>query len=429
MILETPPPGFSRPCNAMTSAPHNERLPVVAHDNPPIEWPENGLNTRNALVGSWHPVPIKEYIIKLSSRCDLVCNYCYIYTMADQSWRKRPILMSQATLAQVSRRIAEHARARGLEHVRVVLHGGEPLLAGCDMIDHTASVIRRDLPASIDLEISIQTNGLLLREGIMGVMHAHRIRIGLSLDGAAEHHNKHRKRANGSGSYPMVLRALWLLNKQEHRELFAGLLCTIDLDNDPIEVYESLASFAPPMLDFLLPHATWSSLPPGRDGSQNAAYARWLSVVFDHWYSSPANGEIRIRIFEEIIRLLFGRRSRSDHVGLSPAAFLVIDTDGSLQQSDALKAAYAGAPETGLNVFDHKIDEALRHPAVIARQLGLLALADECRDCRLVAVCGGGHYPHRYRRGTGFRNPSVYCLDLQVLIDHIAHRLRSGLTS
>jgi uncharacterized protein len=31
---------------------------------------------------------------------------------------------------------------------------------------------------------------------------------------------------------------------------------------------------------------------------------------------------------------------------------------------------------------------------------------------------------HRYRKGTGFRNPSVYCHDLQYLINHI-HRVVS----
>jgi len=401
-------------------------IPLMSHDNSHDEWPEKDLDIQSAMATGWRPAPIREYVIKLSSRCNLSCNHCYVYTMADQSWRKRPPLMSHATIRQCSQRIAEHAQAHRLSRVRVILHGGEPLLGGPGLIDYAASIIRRNLRPAIGLEISIQTNGLLLQEQIMSVMHAHSIRVGLSLDGSANHHNRHRKLANGSGSYPMTLRALQLLNKPEHRQLFAGLLCTIDLHNDPIEVFDALIRFAPPMLDFLLPHGNWSTPPPGRDGIEDAPYARWLAVVFDRWHSSPVHGGIRIRLFEELIRLLLGGHSRSDQVGLSPATFLIIDTDGSLQQADALKAAYAGAPETGLNVFDHSINDALRHPAVIARQLGISALADECRRCRVVTVCGGGHYPHRYRRGSGFRNPSVYCSDLQTLIDHIAHRLASG---
>ncbi|MFM9559368.1 FxsB family radical SAM/SPASM domain protein, partial [Streptomyces caniscabiei] len=50
-----------------------------------------------------------------------------------------------------------------------------------------------------------------------------------------------------------------------------------------------------------------------------------------------------------------------------------------------------------------------------------------CRACPLVRICGGGHYAHRYRPGSGFRNPSVYCADLDVLIRHIARRLEGVL--
>jgi uncharacterized protein len=28
-----------------------------------------------------------EFIVKVHSRCDLSCDYCYMYEMADQSWR------------------------------------------------------------------------------------------------------------------------------------------------------------------------------------------------------------------------------------------------------------------------------------------------------------------------------------------------------
>jgi uncharacterized protein len=102
---------------------------------------------------------------------------------------------------------------------------------------------------------------------------------------------------------------------------------------------------------------------------------------------------------------------------------VVVETDGSIEQVDSLKSAYEGAAGTDLDVFQHTFDDALRHPGILARQAGLAALADECRRCRLVKVCGGGQYTHRYRAGSGFRNPTIYCHDQQRLIRHIAGRL------
>ena len=100
---------------------------------------------------------------------------------------------------------------------------------------------------------------------------------------------------------------------------------------------------------------------------------------------------------------------------------MVIETDGGYQQVDSLKVAYDGAPETGMNVFYHSLDLVAQHPAMLAREHGLAGLCRTCQECPVVSSCGGGLYTHRYRAGSGFANPSVYCADLFRLIWHISH--------
>ena len=105
---------------------------------------------------------------------------------------------------------------------------------------------------------------------------------------------------------------------------------------------------------------------------------------------------------------------------------MVIETDGSYEQVDSLKAAFDGAPETGLNVFRHSLDIVAQHPGIAARQQGIAGLCQTCRDCPVVSSCGGGLYTHRYRDGNGFANPSVYCADLLELISHISRACRQS---
>ena len=105
---------------------------------------------------------------------------------------------------------------------------------------------------------------------------------------------------------------------------------------------------------------------------------------------------------------------------------MVIETDGSYEQVDSLKAAFDGAPETGMDVFDHALDTVAAHPGILARQQGAAGLCQTCQECPVVTSCGGGLYPHRYRSGNGFANPSVYCADLLKLISHISSRLPPG---
>ena len=35
------------------------------------------------------PVPLRQFVLKVHSRCDLACDHCYVYQSADQSWRGR----------------------------------------------------------------------------------------------------------------------------------------------------------------------------------------------------------------------------------------------------------------------------------------------------------------------------------------------------
>nr|BFE78759.1 hypothetical protein GCM10020093_013600 [Planobispora longispora] len=134
-------------------------------------------------------------------------------------------------------------------------------------------------------------------------------------------------------------------------------------------------------------------------------------------------------MFSEIVHLLLGGASATEQVGLSPAGMVVVETDGAIEQSDFLKSAYEGAPETGLHVTRDSFDDALLLPSVAARQIGPLALSETCRRCPVSAVCGGGLYAHRYREGNGFANPSVYCRDLLRLITHIKHTVEADLAA
>jgi uncharacterized protein len=44
------------------------------------------LHALNATEATgWRPVPFREFIVKVHSRCDLACDYCYMYEMADRS--------------------------------------------------------------------------------------------------------------------------------------------------------------------------------------------------------------------------------------------------------------------------------------------------------------------------------------------------------
>src|SRR5579871_2780146 len=126
------------------------------------------LTPRSDPISPVHPelsmpervLPFRQFVLKIHSRCDLACDHCYVYEHADQSWRGRPAVISQETVLRAAERIAEHASEHRLSMVRVILHGGEPLLAGAPRLEAIARVLRRAIEPVCELDLRIHTNGV-----------------------------------------------------------------------------------------------------------------------------------------------------------------------------------------------------------------------------------------------------------------------------
>jgi uncharacterized protein len=373
------------------------------------------------LASTGSTLPFRQFVLKVHSRCDLACDHCYIYEHADSSWRERPKVISSATVEKAGERIAEHARHHALPEVRVILHGGEPLLAGATRLGEIAWQLRRAITPVCALDLRIHTNGVQLDEEFCETFRSAGVKVGISLDGDRAGNDLHRRYRDGRSSYDEVIRAVGLLRTDRYRALYAGLLCTIDIRNDPIATYDALAALDPPAVDFLLPHATWDTPPPGASTAAVTPYADWLAAAFERWRADVS--PVPVRMFESIIRTFRGASSLIESLGLEASDVAVIETDGTIEQADSIKVAYDRAPATGFDIFANAFSEAAGHPAIQARQLGLDGLCDTCRRCPVVASCGGGLYAHRYRTGNGFDNTSVYCADLKKIIRYVQARI------
>lgn len=374
----------------------------------------------------WTPRPFREFVLKVASRCNLDCDYCYVYHLADQSWRQQPRFMSSETAAATADRIAEHARGHGLDAVSIRLHGGEPLLAGQERLQVIVDTLRARLSFA-QVTVTVQTNGVLLDERMAAFLVDADIGVGISLDGDRNANDLHRTYRDGRSSYGQVTAGIAIMRRPEFRSHFLGVLCTIQLESDPVRTWASLLGLGVENLDFLLPHGTWERPPPGlRPAEGTTPYADWLIPLFDRWFDAPSR-PAGVRIFEDLLHLILGGTASYESVGLNPVTLVVVEADGSYEQVDSMKAVHAGAAATGLGVFDNALDDLFALPGIVARQLGIEALSQTCRACRHVSVCGAGLFPHRYRPGTGFINPSVYCADLYALISHMQRRVAEAL--
>src|SRR5436190_18812352 len=93
-------------------------------------------------------------LLKVASRCNLNCDYCYVYNHTDQSWRTQPHFMSSKVIDTFIIRLKEYITLNDLKEFTIVYHGGEPLLYGLDHLRNVTKKILAAIPDTCQLSFS-----------------------------------------------------------------------------------------------------------------------------------------------------------------------------------------------------------------------------------------------------------------------------------
>lgn len=372
------------------------------------------------------PTPFSSYVVKVASRCNLNCDYCYMYQHADQSWKQKPKCLSLHHQDLFAKRLAEYVEVRKLEKVLVVFHGGEPLLFGADNIINFSNAIRKALtPLNCQPDFGIQTNGVLLKESQLISFQENNISVSLSIDGPKEMHDQHRLDLKSRPTFDKVYESLKLLKK--YPKVFTGCIAVINPHFEPRKLFQFFHENEIKEFDILIPDANYIALPKGRS-EQPDLYKRWLIEAFDIWFNEYPH--LKCKYFDLLIKSILGRPNSSDAFGLGDINMLVLETDGTYDNHDVLRITEESGSTLGLNLEKNPIadaetcDKIQFHRHLLTKE----GLSPTCQACRFVDICGGGFIAHRFS-SEGYCNPSVYCEELYSLIDHIISIIAKKLKS
>jgi uncharacterized protein len=365
----------------------------------------------NSILAKEFKRPFHMFLLKIASRCNLDCSYCYVYQSPDDSWKWKPKFLEQNVLQKIAERIQEHVSEHNLADISVNFHGGEPLLIGAKRLRSLIETLSSNIHCHINF--GIQTNGILLDSSIIDILFEYNFRVGISIDGTKENNDRNRLYHNKRSSYNDTVSGIKLFQSYpDYKKVFGGVLVVIDIKNNPQDILTGLDELGITGANLLLPDNNYES-PPYRPDGDNQAYGKWLFNFFSLWFEEYPH--IEIPYFEEIISMMLGGTSSSEEIGAKSVDFIILDTNGDIEAVDTLKRVGREATALNLNVFNNSFNEAMNLPAIYSRMSGFHSLCKQCRECEYLNNCGGGYIPHRYSLENGFINPSIYCEDLKYL--------------
>jgi uncharacterized protein len=364
--------------------------------------------------------------VKVASRCNLNCSYCYMYNKGDGSYKDLPKVMSDETVDSLLERTYSHCVQHNNTHFIFGFHGGEPLLAGPEFYQKFVAKANRMLLPAVQPVYILQTNAVLLDEAWCKVLGELNINLGISVDPSPELHDKFRLDHAGRGSYKRTIQGLEAALSSAYLPSKPIILCVINPETDPIDTYNHFRSLGVRGVDFLFPFDTYDNISTllniYKDVSETP-FADWLIKLFDLWMHEAPERKLEIRLFDGIVQSVLGQDFPADFLGELNNEVLVIETDGGIEAIDTLKTCGYGFTKAGCNVRTHELDDALQCELASLYVQSHTKLCTQCLNCPIRELCGGGYLAHRYRRKNGFNNTSVFCKDLLKLISYIQNNV------
>lgn len=355
-------------------------------------------------------------VVKIASRCNLNCSYCFMYNLGDETYKLQPKFMKEETVDNILVKTKNYIEKYDKKHFSFLFHGGEPLLAKpsffisfCEKV----KALQEELP-EVRLGFRIQTNGVLIDEKWCSLFKKYNVHVGISIDGAKEAHDEYRKDHAGNGSYESVIKGA----KQLKKELgYLNLVSVININESVKENYEAFTELGASSINYLITDYTHDNYPYASDKGETPT-ADWLIELFDLWVQDTTKRFIPF--FSGMINILLGR-NHTDNIEVTS---LVVETNGEIEVIDSMKACGNAFTKNHLDIRNNEFADIMDTTlGELYFKEGVNKLCEKCERCPINNICKGGRLVHRYSNKNGFNNPSVYCKDLVKIIAHIQAHL------
>lgn len=352
-------------------------------------------------------------VMKATRRCNLRCTYCHF-------WSSEP---NQRMPFQVLARATRGALAApGVGQVEFVWHGGETTLLPLAYYRKALWLQQQFRRPGQTVINSLQTNGTLLSPGWLDFLEQYDIRVGVSLDGPPEIHD--RRRLDGAGR-PTSQRVREGLSKLQERGIPHGILMVVDEDVLDLGAERLLSYF----LEIGVEGVALLNVIPENASAASGSYLEWprfvgfLRELFHLWWPRYSD-RIRFREISDLVKRLQGQEGGiCIYNGNCMGGFLTIEPSGDVSACDK----YIGdeAYRFG-NVLDTELADLPGTSKLQEASSITAAGIEKAGGCPWFEVCHGGCPHDRYLRQRHGIGHDERCCGLADLLADMAEALGCG---
>ena len=361
-------------------------------------------------------------LILCTNECNLRCAYCFEESMRNNEMQNITYIRSRFDKFLdeyfekfISQLIKINVEELNREETDFTFHGGEALLVGHDLLEKGFMMVKKHPNTTI----GIQTNGTLIDDEYIELFKKYNVKVGISLDGPEDMHNKYRKNFGGQDTFDLIFRNI---QKMKKAGIVVGALATVtDVSvKEPERFYDF---FAKNEIQFSFnPCFTDPNLPSSYKVLNMHEYITFYKKMFDLWVEDETSN-LSISCFEKIMSAMCIKKRPYMEV----CTFI----------PDCSRTTVAISPEGDFYRCLHYLMDKKNRIGNIAEDSLIKALGDErirerwtrlrqneCRDCDIQDYCCGG-CPYVAETGNGdVMTKANTCESQKAIVHYIYDYLR-----
>lgn len=357
-------------------------------------------------------------IIIPSFECNFRCKYCYLCNSTKQKSYKLNVDFVSSFLSQLKGILPADYR-----EVKIIWHGGEPLLWGIDNYRKVFEFLRCEL-SDLIIKNSIQSNLSLINDDYIDLFQQYDVKLGFSFDGPKEINDVHRLSVNGMGSYDIIMEKLKLCRTHE-LNVGCVAVCSRKFIGNVKQIYNFMNE---QQLNFKLnPLFITGEAVNIKDmyGVTAMEYANIMVELFDimmnnnHSISEDNLLEMGIAVATGATdHCQFGCNCQDHFLAIAPTGDVM--PCGRFCDNDLLKYSYGNLHNESLAEILPRIkqSETYKRAEYIAQS--------GCAKCKWYSICHGGCLHDGFLASGDFRHKTFLCSAYQKIFAHIEKRLHEN---